>query len=409
MHRLGGIAAIVSFLYWAPAGADAPIYAVTFGARFEPGNASADAYIEVRQPVQRLQQVRMRAPGARYRDFAADGVLRHDNGRVIWNPPADGGRLSYRVFIDNRRNEKGFDAMVAEDFALLRGEDLFPPAAISQMDGAESVSRMVLDLPEDWRVLTAWPQDDAGGWQIRNPNRKFDRPTGWLGTGRLGIRRERVAGIQVAVGGPLRQGVQRVSMLALMRWTLPSLVELIPGEPPARLALLSAGDPMWRGGLSGPKSLYIHAERPLISEDGTSTLLHELVHVLLPVAAADDQDWIDEGLAEYLTLRILRDTDTISARRYTRSIGRFRQRSAGVSLAGAAATGAQTARAVVLFHDLDRELLAASDGQRGMLELASALSAAPGPLDLATLTELARKIGGPGDYASLAAAAAPQQ
>jgi hypothetical protein len=64
---------------------------------------------------------------------------------------------------------------------------------------------------------------------------------------------------------------------------------------------------------------------------------------------------------------------------------------------------------VVLFHDLDRELLAASDGQRGMLELASALSAAPGPLDLATLTELARKIGGPGDYASLAAAAAPQQ
>ena len=142
MHRLGGIAAIVSFLYWAPAGADAPTYAVTFGARFEPGNASADAYIEVRQPVQRLQQVRMRAPGARYRDFAADGVLRHDNGRVIWNPPADGGRLSYRVFIDKRRNEKGFDAMVAEDFALLRGEDLFPPAAISQMDGAESVSRL---------------------------------------------------------------------------------------------------------------------------------------------------------------------------------------------------------------------------------------------------------------------------
>ena len=404
MHKLGGIAAIILLLSCGPAAGDTPTYAVTFGARLVPGTAVARAFIEVGQTEQRLEQLRLRAPGSRYSRFVADGPLQRDGDRVFWNPPADGGRLSYDVRVDNRRNDKGFDALVADDHALFRGEDLFPPAAISQMDGAESVSRLVMELPEGWRLLTAWPRDDDGGWQVRNPNRKFDRPTGWLAAGRLGIRREQVAGIQVAVGGPPGRGVQRVSMLAMMRWTLPSLAALIPGDPPERLVVLSAGDPMWRGGLSGPNSLFIHAERPLLSEDGTSTLLHELVHVLLPVAAAADHDWIDEGLAEYLTLRLLRDTDTISARRYARSIERFRRRSVGQSLEGTTSSGARTARAVVLFHDLDAELLAASNGERGMPALASALAAMPGPIDLATLVEAARDVGGPRQYASLAAA-----
>lgn len=409
MHRIGGIAALTLLsLNCSAVAAEVLTYGVTFGARLESGQPSATAFIEVSQAEQRLEQLRLRAPANRYSEFSAEGPLRREGDRVFWNPPAKGGRLNYRVQIEHRRNAKGFDAMVADDYALLRGEDLFPPTAISQMDGSESVSRLVMELPRDWRLLTAWPRDEDGSWRIRNPGRKFDRPTGWLGAGLLGVRRERIAGIQVAVGGPTGQGVQRVSMLALMRWTLPALVELIPGEPPARLALLSAGDPMWRGGLSGPASLYLHAERPLLSEDGTSTLLHELVHVLLPVAAAPDQDWIDEGLAEYLTLRILRDTDTISARRYTRSIERFRQRSAGQQLAGTSAAGAQTARAVVLFHDLDRELLAASDGRQGMPEFATALSALPGPVDLAALRELAVQLGGADAYPSLESAAAVQ-
>ena len=409
MNTMGGVAAIALCLSCASASAETPTYTVTFGARLEAGNPVASAFIEVGQAERRLEQLRLRAPDARYGEFVADGRLRREGDRIFWDLPADGGRLRYRVRVEHRRNDKGLDAMVADDYALLRGEDLFPPAAISQMDGAESVSRLALEVPEGWRVLTAWPEDERGGWRVRNPARKFDRPTGWIGAGRLAIRRERIAGIQVAVGGPLGQSVQRVSMLALMRWTLPSLVELIPGEPADRLVVLSAGDPMWRGGLSGPNSLYIHAERPLLSEDGTSTLLHELVHVLLPVNAADDQDWIDEGLAEYLTLRLLRDSDTISGRRYAASIERFRRRSVGQALAGSSAGSARTARAVVLFHDLDRELREASGGESGMLEFARSMHEAPGPLDLPTLRALAREVGGPGDYASLAAAAGRRQ
>jgi len=229
MIKSGGAAALALLLLSAASAAETPSYALTFGARLVAADPYARAFIEVGQPEQRLEQVRLRAPEDRYSDFAADGSLRRKGDRVFWTPPADGGRLSYRVLVENRRNGKGLDAIVAADYALLRGEDLFPPAAISQMDGTQSASRLVMDLPEGWRLMSAWPDDGDGSLRIRNPKRKFDRPTGWLAAGRIGIRRDAIAGIQVAVGGPVGQGVRRVSMLALMRWTLPSLVELLPG------------------------------------------------------------------------------------------------------------------------------------------------------------------------------------
>lgn len=382
-------------------------YPVTFGAQLRAGEIEAKAWISVTQKELRLQQVRLRAPADRYHDFSGDGEISRQGDRLLWTPPAKGGRLNYRVTVNHRRNKNGLDAFVGKDFALLRADDLFPPAAISQMDGAESISRMELKLPRDWRLVTALQPDDDGGWVVRNPQRKFDRPTGWLVAGDLGIRRDRIADIQVAVAGPKGQNVQRVSMLALLRWTLPDVVALLPGPPPERLALVSAGDPLWRGGLSGPSSLYIHAERPLLSEDGSSTLLHELLHVLLPLATAPDHDWIDEGLAEYLTLRILRDTGSISGRRYKNSISNARKKGGQRSLLGSSSSGRRTARAVALLHDLDREMLAASDGEQGLPELATLLAQDPGPIDLQRLGEQVRTLAGDGEYPSLESAARP--
>jgi hypothetical protein len=380
-------------------------YPVTFGAQLRADQIEADAWISVTQKESRLQQVRLRAPADRYHDFSGDGEIRRQGDRLLWTPPAEGGRLNYRVTVNHRRNKNGLDAFVGKDFALLRAEDLFPPAAISQMDGAESISRMELRLPRDWQLVTALQPDDAGGWMVRNPQRKFDRPTGWLAAGDLGIRRDRIAGIQVAVAGPKGQGVRRLSMLALLRWTLPDVVALMPGPPPERLVLVSAGDPLWRGGLSGPASLYIHAERPLLSEDGSSTLLHELLHVLLPIATAPDHDWIDEGLAEYLTLRILRDTDSISGRRFNKSMTNARRKGGQRSLVGNSSSGSRTARAVALLHDLDREMLAASGGSQGLPELATLLAQDPGPIDLERLGEQVRILAGEGEYPSLDSAA----
>jgi hypothetical protein len=369
------------------------IYPVTFGVSFAAGRSDTPVWIEVTQDQLVLEEVRLRAPEARYKQFTGDGEIRRVGDRVVWQPPPEGGRLNYVVSVDHQRNGKGYDAIVRSDFALLRADDLFPPASIRQMDGSESASRLVAELPAGWRLVTPFPSDEAGGWQVVNPRRKFDRPTGWLVAGELGIRRDEIAGISVSVAGPRHQGVQRISMLALLRWTLPDVLALAPGELPDRLSIVSGGDPLWRGGLSGPGSLYIHAERPLLSEDGTSTLLHEAIHVLLPIHTAPKADWIDEGAAEYLTLAILRDTGSISRARYKAAIRGFRQRGKAVTTLDARySSGNRTARAVVLFHDLDRELKAATDGRTGAPALIARLCADHDVVDGARLAAVAREL-----------------
>ena len=35
--------------------------------------------------------------------------------------------------------------------------------------------------------------------------------------------------------------------------------------------MVGANDPMWRGGLSAPRSLYLHSGRPLIESDGPTS------------------------------------------------------------------------------------------------------------------------------------------
>ena len=82
------------------------------------------------------------------------------------------------------------------------------------------------------------------------------------------MRREIIKDRRIAIAAPIGEGVRRIDTLAFLRWTLPSLIDVFP-EFPQRLLIVSAGSPMWRGGLSGPSSLFLHADRPLISENGT--------------------------------------------------------------------------------------------------------------------------------------------
>jgi hypothetical protein len=143
--------------------------------------------------------------------------------------------------------------------------------------------------------------------------------------GRLGIRRETIAGLRLTVAAPLGAGANRVAMLALLNWNLRWLVEQSPLQM-RRLLIASGPEPLWRGGLSAPNSLFLRADLPLIGEDGSSTLLHEAAHVLFPVDASDDADWIDEGLAEYLSVRALLESGGLSPARYRASIDGFRRR-----------------------------------------------------------------------------------
>jgi hypothetical protein len=56
---------------------------------------------------------------------------------------------------------------------------------------------------------------------------------------------------------------------------------------PSKLLIVGAGDPMWRG----PRSLFLHADRPLIAERHQ----HADARTLITRIRADGDDWIAEG------------------------------------------------------------------------------------------------------------------
>jgi predicted metalloprotease with PDZ domain len=164
---------------------------------------------------------------------------------------------------------------------------------------------------------------------------------------------------------------------------------------PPRLLIVSAGDPMWRGGLSGPASVFVHSDRPLISENRTSTLLHELVHVALGIRGDEESDWIVEGLAEYYSLETLRRSGSISAQRHKEALhrlGRWAQRS--TTLFAKNSTGATTARAVMALRAADAEIRGATGGKASLDDVARKLAGERGMVSLVRLQKAAQEVAG---------------
>lgn len=390
------VALLISLATTAPApSVAADAYRLAFGLRLRAGDSTAEASLELAQDRALLREARFRAPPSRFSAFKGDGEIRRDGDFVTWLPPVAGGRISFRVNLENRRDGERFDSLVTPDWALFRADDAFPPARVRHLAGARSRSSLRVRLPDGWSVVTPFAARPAGGYLVENPERAFDRPTGWLIAGKLGRRKDMIGDLEVSVAAPVGSGAERISMLALLRWTLPYLFRET-ATLPDRLSIVSAGEPMWRGGLSASNSVFVHAERPLLSENATSTLLHEVVHVLLPISTRPDHDWIDEGIAEYVTLRLLRDSGTISAMRFRKAIDGFaaRGKSDVRDLATVQARGDLRARAVAIFADLDEELAALTDGDADIYDLVRRIRASGEPIDAQQLHEEARALTG---------------
>ena len=369
-----------------------PTYQLLFEAKISAGQLLADASIGLTQPDSLLHELRFRAPAQQYSQFSGDGDIRREDDVLIWLPPPSGGKLQYRVSISHKRDGGGFDALITDEWAIFRGDDVFPAAHIRRAVGSVGRSELIVRAPESWSVVTPFASGPKNRYVINNPERIFDRPTGWMIAGKLGVRRDLIADINVSIAGPVGAGVQRTSMLALLRWTLPYLTRELD-EFTNRLSIVSANDPMWRGGLSAPKSIFIHADRPLLSENATSTLLHEVAHVLMRFPTQPQHDWIDEGLAEYITLKILRRGGTISDKRFAATIDKFRDRAKTVnSVITQTADGAIKAKGVVIFYDLDREIQELTEDRADIFDLVRRLMLENIPVDLARLRELAAEI-----------------
>jgi hypothetical protein len=361
--------ALVSALYASPLAAqDADRhYGLRYDLTLNPQADRAEVALTLDKQIKgNIWSMRFHIDPARHTGFKADGKLEADGAYVTWTPPESGGRMSFQVPVSHRRENGRFDAMMTNDWAIFRGDDLFPPARTDQHDAAEADATLHVALPERWSFVSPYSETDDNVYEIEHAHRSFDRPTGWMAAGRLGVRRERIGGVRVVVAGPLNQGARRMDILAMLQWNLPRIRKVTPNMPD-RILVVSAGDPMWRGGLSGPGSLFLHADRPMISENGTSTLVHEMMHVANRLEAQPGADWIVEGLAEYYSLKIMWRSGTISDQRYQRALQNLKKRGEEAGrLDVDVSRGAVTARAVGIMRQLDREVYKRSRRQKSL-------------------------------------------
>ena len=388
-------AALLALLCLAAPGAavSAPTFDVRYDVLLLPGDGIARVTIHL-DGDGLPEALRFRVDTRRHKDFTGDGEIDMEKGRLVWRVPSEGGKLRYEVIIDHDRDGPGKDAAITDRWALFRGEDLVPSMAVNTEVDIESDATLELHLPAEWSVVTPWEKIGDDTFAIEQTHRFVDRPTGWVLAGRLGVTRETVAGVRLSIGNPWRHDLHRLDILALLRWTLDDLVEVFPNHP-ERFAIVGAADPMWRGGLSGPDSLYLHADRPLIQRDGTSPILHEMVHSFMHARAGEDGDWIVEGIAEYYSLALLRRSRTFSKRRYERSLEKLREKGRDVDdLLVAHADHAVAARGAVLLAELDERIRAATKGRKSLDDVAQVLQEERAPITTKRFIEIAEDVAG---------------
>ncbi len=195
--------------------------------------------------------------------------------------------------------------------------------------------------------------------------------------GKLGTRRNQVGNTNVAISAPQGESTRRMDTLTFLTFVWPQMQQAF-GQTPDKLLIVSAGDPMWRGGLSASNSLFLHADRPLVTEDGTSPLVHELVHMVTRISGEKEgnisDDWIAEGLAEWYSFELIFRAGAMTRERRQQIITRLAKRGEEVTfLRQARSAGAVTARAVVLLDELDQEIRLRTDNQHNLDDVVRAL------------------------------------
>ncbi len=346
-----------------------PSYVVIYTVAFVPAQGVAEVTIAVTPRDGRVSELRLAMPADRYERISGDGAVVREGDTVVWSPQTDRPQqLRYTYRINEQRASGGYDALMTPDWAVVRADDLIPPAAIRATKDSDANARLVFRLPEGWPTVdTPYGRSRvANTFVVATPGRSFDRPMGWVVAGRVGVRRESVGKTQVVVAGPIGQDLRRMDTLAFLNLLVPQYRSAF-GDLPPKLLVVTAGDPMWHGGLSGPRSLFLHADRPLISENGTSTLTHEMTHVVTRIRGAQGADWIAEGLAEFYSIELNRRAGLLSDKRAATALAWMREHGKAVqSLAAAQSRRERTARAVVVFSELDKEIRQASDGKASL-------------------------------------------
>lgn len=335
-------------------------YKLHYQVTFEPEREGAAVLISIEKG-ELLTQIQFSNKENVYSDIRATGKLTLKDKRVTWDLPEGKARLSYFVKLTNERTPGKYDARVTKNWALFRGDNLIPPIQTSEKAGAYAVATLEFILPESWGgVETGWPRKKDHSFVIDNPERLFDRPTGWMIAGDIGSRHAKISKTAIVVSGPKGENFRRMDALTFFNFVWPEVAKAFK-HAPEKLLVIGAADPMWRGGLSAPNSLFLHADRPLVSENGTSPLLHELTHMVTRIGGVEtdtaNDDWIAEGLAEFYSFELLYRANGMTKARRNKIIEGLSKWGGDVEhLRKTKSTGPITARAVVLLDTLNTEI-----------------------------------------------------
>ncbi len=368
-------------------------YRVDYLVNFEPKHKRARVTVEIPQN-RWVRKLTFHTHKVKPDNIDHNGKLEQRDDELVWTPPRKNARLQYTVKINKIRRDGAYDAFITPDWVLMRGDSLVPPVKVRQRRGARADAYVKFSLPDGWTsVNTPWRVEDERNFRIINSRRLFARPTGWLVAGKLSTRREQLGTTNLAISAPRGHDFRPMQILSFLTFIWPTMEQAID-QLPENLLITGGNEPFWRGGLSGPDSLYMHSGRPLIGEDGTSTLIHELFHVVTGLRGKPDHDWIAEGLAEFYSVDLLYRAGGLSQMRRSLIMESVKRRAEGVaSLLVQESKGPITARAVWLFDDLDQEIKRASQDKLDIDDLVNRLDL-PGRVDLQDLRSAFRELTG---------------
>jgi predicted metalloprotease with PDZ domain len=368
-------------------------YDATYRATFKSGVEHAAVELELKG--EKLpSKVVLGADATRYRNFRSKDPLEVGAKEIVWRPQGKQSSLHYEFEVRHQRSSGSYDSYITEDWALFRGDKLAPNTRVTAARNLRSRTTLEFIMPKGWSAETPYASSGEHSFRIDDPKRRFDEPAGWMLVGKIGVRSERIHHVNAVIAAPEGESARRQDALAFINWNLPKLLDVFP-EFPKRVLIVSAGDPMWRGGLSGPGSIFLHSERPLISENRTSPLLHELVHVALGIRGDQESDWIVEGLAEFYSIQTLRRSGGIGQKRYEQAMENLKKWARRApTLFVKSSSGPTTARAVLVFQQVDAEIRSVTGGAASLDDVARKLAADRGEISLVQLQEIAQQVAG---------------
>ncbi len=319
--------------------------------------------------IEEIRHLRLRFEGDDVERLRGTGTLQPDGKGLRWTPGGPYAHLSYRIPINRERGDsQRYESYATDDWIVTRARRIFPRIDVTweTRDGSrpKSRARLIFRLPKGWRSAAAHRKDGKHVYRLRQAATVLDRPRGWYALGNLATDRQEIAGIMLHVARVAEAPPHSTELFEFLAPTLPRLRRLLRGEA-ERILIVCAPDPMWRGGISGENSLFIHAGRRLRTPDKTSPYLHELFHVLQPFRVAEDADWIGEGLAEFYSVELQRRAGSVDADAFERALRSFEKYGAwNVDLRKQRDNAATNNSAPLVMYAIDQRIQKATAGKK---------------------------------------------